>query len=43
MMKQNILTGLVSLCQKKIKKFIGNRNIKANIFRMQTFGSITFG
>ena len=31
------------LMPKKIKKFIGNRNIKANIFRMQTFGSITFG
>ena len=28
---------------KKIKKFIGNKDIKANIFRLQAYDSIMYG
>ena len=28
---------------KEVKKFIGNRNIISNIYRMQNYGSIMFG
>ena len=28
---------------KEIKKFVGNKNIKTNIFRIQAYDSIVFG
>ena len=32
-----------NLSQKKLKKFIGNKNVVTNIYRIQAFDSITCG
>ena len=34
---------IISECGKQIKKFIGNENIKTNIFRIQEHDSVTCG